>query len=1071
MLDALIRFSLQQRMLVAAIACLVTAVGVWQSLQLPVDVFPDLNRPRVVLLTEAPGMAPEEVETLITMPLETAMNGAGGVEHVRSSSGVGISVVYVEFAWGTSLMADRQVVAERLQAVRDRLPPGITPQLAPAASIMGQILLLAMWNDNPAVTPMQLRTSADWILRQRLQAIPGVSQVIVMGGERRQFQVLANPALMQRFGVTLEQLEAAAAAAGGSGTGGYVDQQNSEELLVRVTGRVREADDIRRTVVAMQGDRAVTIADVADVREGAQVRRGDSSAFVRLSDPAVAANSDASPADRETALQQQWSGGPAVMLTITKQPGADTREVTANVLQSVRQLQSSLPPGTRIEPAYSQKSFIDRAIGNVSDALRDGIVLVIIILFLFLMNLRITFITLTAIPLSVLITALIFTACGISINTMTLGGLAVAIGELVDDAIVDVENIFRRLRENRLRDRPMPVLRVIYLASVEVRSSIVYSTMIVVLVFVPLFALDGMEGRMFAPLGAAYIVSILASLLVSLTVTPVLSYWLLGSSRRLAEHDSAFLRLLRLPAERIIRFSLRHPRLNLSVTAAVTAIAAVMAAGLDRDFLPPFNEGTVQLNVLLPPGTSLSASVEINQRVEQALKSNPDVISFNRRTGRAEQDEHAEGVHASEYLLELDPRSPRNREEQLEDIRARLAEVPGIVSAVEQPISHLISHMLSGVRAQIGIRIYGDDVDQLRKEAEKMQQVLAGVTGVRDLMLEPQVRIPQLQLQPDRQKLQFYGLTAADVSNYVETALQGKVAGEVLEGQRTIDLVVRLQDALRQDPLALERLPVQLPRGGTIPLSAVARVVRADGPNVVNRDNVRRRALLQCNVSGRGLVEVVEDMQRALQPLIQQLPAGYSVEFGGQFESQRSAAAKMLVLSLVSLTAVFLLLCSMFRSVNLALQVLAALPMAFIGAVAALVLTEQNLTVAAMVGFISLGGIASRNGILLLNHYLHLVKHEGEQFTESMLVRAGLERLAPVLMTALTAGIALVPLVIAGHQPGREILYPVATVILGGIISSTLLDFFVHPALFWTLGRNAAARAVQNTDNDEDSLK
>jgi len=1071
MLDGLIRFSLQQRMLVAAMVCLVTAVGVWQSLQLPIDVFPDLNRPRVVLLTEARGMAPEEVETLITMPLETAMNGAGGVEHVRSSSGVGLSVVNVEFTWGTSLMADRQVVAERLQAVRDRLPPGITPQLAPAASIMGQILLLAMWNDNPGVTPMQLRTSADWILRQRLQAIPGVSQVVVMGGERREFQVLANPALMQRFGVTLEQLEAAAAAAGGSGTGGYVDQQNSEELLVRVTGRIRDADDIRGAVVAMQGDRAVAIGDVADVREGAQVRRGDSSAFVRLSESADAPHTESSPNYSAMALQQQWIGGPAVMLTITKQPGADTRDVTEKVLQAVSQLQGSLPAGTRIEPAYSQKSFIDRAIGNVSDALRDGIILVIIILFLFLMNLRITFITLTAIPLSVLITALIFAACGISINTMTLGGLAVAIGELVDDAIVDVENIFRRLRENRLRDTPAPVLQVIYSASVEVRSSIVYSTMIVVLVFVPLFALDGMEGRMFASLAAAYIVSILASLLVSLTVTPVLSYWLLGNTRQLTEHDSAFLRLLRRPAESIIRFSLRHPALNLSVTAAVTAIAAVLAVGLDRDFLPPFNEGTVQLNVLLPPGTSLSASVEINQRVELALKSDPDVISFNRRTGRAEQDEHAEGVHASEYLLELDPQSPRNREEQLEDIRERLAEVPGIISAVEQPISHLISHMLSGVRAQIGIRIFGDDVDQLRKEAEKMQRVLAEISGVRDLMLEPQVRIPQLQLQPDRQKLQFYGLTAAGVSNYVETALQGQVVGEVLEGQRTIDLVVRLQDALRQDPKALERLPIQLPGGGTIPLSAVARVVRADGPNVVNRDNVRRRALLQCNVSGRGLVEVVEDMQRALVPLIQQLPAGYSVEFGGQFESQRSAAAKMLVLSLVSLIAVFLLLCSMFRSVNLALQVLAALPMAFNGAVAALLLTDQNLTVAAMVGFISLGGIASRNGILLLNHYVHLVRHEGEQFTEAMVVRAGQERLAPVLMTALTAGIALVPLVVAGHQPGREILYPVATVILGGVASSTLLDFFVHPALFWVAGRRAAERVIHEAGNAQEALR
>jgi CzcA family heavy metal efflux pump len=589
-------------------------------------------------------------------------------------------------------------------------------------------------------------------------------------------------------------------------------------------------------------------------------------------------------------------------------------------------------------------------------------------------------------------------------------------------------------------------------------------------VFIPLFALDGMEGRLFAPLGMAYIVSILASLLVSLTVTPVLSYWLLGTAHRLTEHESGFLRMLKRPAEAIIRFSVRHPVLNLTVTAVVTAASAVMAVRLDRDFLPPFNEGTVQLNVLLPPGTSLTASIDINRSVEQALQNNPDVISFNRRTGRAEQDEHAEGVHASEYLLELDPQSSGTRAEQLENIRRALADIPGIVSAVEQPISHLISHMLSGVRAQIGIRIYGDDVDQLRKEADRMQKVLSGISGVRDLMQEPQVRIPQLQLQPDREKLRFYGLTAADISNFVQTALQGKIVGEVLEGSRTIDLVVRLQDADREDPLALERLPIRLPAGGVIPLSAVARISRVDGPNVVNRDNVRRRALIQCNVAGRGLVEVVQDMQRSLHPLISRLPPGYTVEFGGQFESQRSAAARIMVLSLISLIAVFLLLCSMFRSVSLALQVLAALPMAFIGAVTALVLTQQTLTVAAMVGFISLGGIASRNGILLLNHYLHLVRHEGEQFTESMLVRAGLERLAPVLMTALTAGIALVPLVIAGHQPGREILYPVATVILGGIISSTLLDFFVHPALFWIFGRKAAARAVHNAHNDEETL-
>ena len=1064
MLNALIRFSLHQRLLVIAIACFVTGYGTWAALQMPLDVFPDLNRPRVVIMTEAPGMAPEEVESLITFPLETAMNGANGVEVVRSSSGVGISVVYVEFAWGTDLYIDRQVVAERLQIVQDRLPPEVTPQLAPISSIMGQIVMLAMWNDDPSSSVMELRTAADWVVRQRLLTIPGVSQVFTIGGERKQFQVLVDPPAMLRYGVTLEQIEQAVQHSNRNATGGYLDRQGPSELLVRALGRIQTLDDLQNVIVTIRDGRPVALAQVAEVREAAQVKRGDSSAFVRRPSASRSADSPTDNAAHETSSAAgEWTGGPCVILTINKQPGADTRRVTEHILQAMNDLIPSLPNGTHIEPVYSQKSFIDRAIHNVMEALRDGGILVVIILLLFLMNVRTTFITLTAIPLSIVMTAIVFSVCGISINTMTLGGLAVAIGELVDDAIVDVENIFRRLRENRQLVEPLHPLLVVYRASTEVRNSIVFSTMIVVLVFIPLFALEGMEGRLFVPLGLAYIVSILSSLLVSLTVTPVLSYWLLGGAQSHAEKDGFLLRILKRIAERVIRFSLRFPVLNLAVTLLLVAMAMLFVMTLDKDFLPPFNEGTVQLNVVLPPGTSLATSNQINQTVEASLKGISDVAKFARRTGRAELDEHAEGVNISEYLIEMNPDSPRSREDQLAEIRDAMAQIPGIVTAVEQPISHLISHMLSGVKAQIGIKIYGDDLDLLRQKAEAMKAEIELVRGVRDLMLEPQVIIPQLRIELDRQKLLLYGLSVESVNAFIETAMNGTTVSELLIDQRTFDLVVRMDDKFRENIDTLKRLAIELPEGGTVPLSAVARIYESGGPNTVNRDNVRRRVVLQCNVADRGVVDVVADIQRIVAPVVSSLPAGYYIEYGGQFQSQQSASQKIALLFLVSLVGVFLVLFTMFRSVNLSLQVMAALPMAFIGSVAAMVVTGQTLTIAAMVGFISLGGIASRNGILLLNHYLHLVKYEGETVSHQMIVRAGLERLAPVLMTALTAGIGLVPLVLAAHQPGKEILYPVATVILGGVISSTLLDFFVHPALFWLFGRKAAEYVVRHS--------
>ncbi|MCU0715153.1 MAG: efflux RND transporter permease subunit, partial [Pirellula sp.] len=611
-------------------------------------------------------------------------------------------------------------------------------------------------------------------------------------------------------------------------------------------------------------------------------------------------------------------------------------------------------------------------------------------------------------------------------------------------------------------------LVVVYRASTEVRRSIVFSTMIVILVFLPLFALGGMEGKLFAPLGLAYIVSILASLLVSLTVTPVLSYWLLGAVHtHREEQDGIVLRGVKWVGGRVIRFSLTHPGLNLGVTLALVALCGLFLSKLERDFLPPFNEGTVQLNVVLPPGTSLASSVGINRTVESALMEIPDVQRFVRRTGRAELDEHAEGVNMSEYLIELDPHSPRSREEQLHSIRQSMGSIPGIVTATEQPIAHLISHMLSGVKAQIGVKLYGDDLDLLRQKAEQIRLEMVKVPGVTDLMIEPQVIIPQLRVEIDRAQLKQLGLQVNDVNRYVETAMNGKVASVILDGIRTFDLTVRMKESYREDIQALGRLPIQLPDGGTVPLGNVARIYESGGPNTINRENIHRRVVIQCNVADRGVVDVVQDIQRAIAPIVDSLPAGYYPTYEGQFQSQQSASRVIGVLFIVSLVGIFLVLFTLFRSVNLSLQVMAALPMAFIGSVVALVVTGQTITIASMVGFISLAGIASRNGVLLLQHYIHLVEFEGEGFTKEMIVRAGLERIAPVLMTALTAGIALIPLVLAAGEPGKEILYPVATVILGGVVSSTMLDFLVHPALFWLFGIRSAEKAIQASQSSQ----
>jgi HME family heavy-metal exporter len=1032
MLNSIIRFSLDHRLLVIALALLTLGYGGWQLHQLPIDVFPDLNRPRVTVMTEAPGMAPEEVETLITLPLESVLNGATGVLAVRSSSGVGVSVVNVEFDWGTDIHLNRQIVSERLSLVTDRLPPEVKPQLAPISSVMGQIMIVGLWSEGNKTDPMEIRTLADWVVRQRLRTIRGVSEVFVIGGGRKQFQVLVNPQSLISYGVTLEEIESALRKSNVNVTGGYLDAQGPNEYLVRALGRLRSVEDLQELVVKIRAGRPVLLSQVARVIEGPEVKRGDAMARVKQPDG-------------------QFAGGPAVVLTVNKQPGADTRQLTDKVMAALEELKPSLPPDIRIAPdLYQQKKFIDLAIDNVETALRHGGILVAIVLLIFLLNFRTTLITLTAIPLSIVTTAIVFRWFDMSINTMTLGGLAVAIGELVDDAIVDVENIFRRLRENHNAQKS--TLQIVFEASAEIRNSIVYSTVIIVLVFIPLFALGGMEGRLFTPLGVAYIVSILASLVVSLTVTPVLSSLLLGNAPAThREKDALILRAVKAVASRTIAMSLRFSKTLLIASVAAVGLAMLVLAQLQSDFMPPFDEGVAQLNVLLPPGTSLERSKEVARMVDRRLQKIEGIESFVCRTGRAELDEHIIGVNMSEIIASFNPDSGRSREEILEEIREAMADIPGIVTSVEQPMAHLISAMLSGVQSQVAIKLYGDDLDTLRTKGQAMKRAIEGTPGVKDLMLEPQVTIPQLRIELDRHQLARFGLTPGDVTGHIETAMHGKVVSDVLIGQRTIDLFVRFDEPFRENIDTLERLSIELPEGGTTTLGSVAKIYTAGGPNTINREQVRRRIVLQCNVAGRGLVDVVRDIQQRLEPIRDSLSVGYFIEYGGQFQSQQSATRMIAALSVVSLLGMFLVLYTMFRSVNLALQVMVALPMAMIGAVASIVVTGQTLSVASLVGFISLCGIATRNGILLLDHYLHLVQHEGESWSTSMIVRAGLERTAPVLMTALTAGIGLVPLAMAAGEPGKEILYPVATVIIGGLLTSTLAEFLVRPALFWTL--------------------
>jgi CzcA family heavy metal efflux pump len=1188
MLNATIRFALRYRFLIVFLSLAALVYGSYSIATMPIDIFPDLDRPRVVILTECPGYAPEDVETLVTFPLESALNGATGVESVRSQSGPGISVIYINFQWGTDIYVNRQIVQERLNAVK--LPKDIIPQMAPISSLMGQIMLLGMtykdgprggvlasvegtnylgevvtqgdratlylWNSvnsegkriaNPkewtlvdvpdktivlawsqagrtgdapvgpapvnringippqvsystelqpagkgtfvgvesnlradpvelrertykakltlgqdkkktyelefldhAHAQMKLRTTAEWVVRLRLLKISGVAQIVAMGGGLKQYQVLVNPKELLRYDVALEEVSTALAKNNINASGGWAEKGDKEQPI-RFLGRITP-EEIGAVPIKVTAERVITLHQVARVVEAPQIKRGDASV----------------------------NGSPGVVVLVTKQPHVDTRELSTNIRTALEELESALPANIDINSdLFRMERFINMGVFNVAEALVIGAFLVLIILFLFLLNLRTTFISLTAIPLSLVMTAVAFRLISwwsdtdLSINVMTLGGIAVAMGELVDDAIVDVENIFRRLRENNTLLQPRPALQVVYEASVEVRSAIVFGTIMVILVFLPLFFLSGIEGRLFTPLGVAYIISILSSLVISLTVTPVMAYYLLPQAKATHEtRDSPLLRLLKWIASYLIRFSMAVPGLILLATWVVVILCGWLLTTLGTDFLPPFDEGSVQVNVTLRPGSSLKASNEVAAQVDKKFKElqkstdNPGgfILHFVRRTGRAELDEHVEPVSNTEYILNIDPDTPLHREEILEKLQKELKDMGlGADVETEQPLAHLISHMLSGVTAQIAIRVYGDDLNELQRIAKKIKASIQDVPGIASVVIEAQELTDELHITPKDAAWDQFGVDREHLANFVRTAMYGEVVTQVIENERRFDLLVSLDEPYRNDADTLSKLQIKTP-SGTASLGMLADFnPNAAGPNTVNRDNVQRRIVIRINTSGRDLGSVVADIKSRVNQDVQ-VPEAYFVEYGGQFESQQRATTLISVLAMISAIAMFVVLYMLYPSWRIVLQILNALPTAFIGGVLALYLTGQSLTVASMVGFISLGGIAVRNGILLISHYLHLMKYEGEDFSQKMVLRGSLERLSPVLMTALTAIFGLLPLVVTGHEPGREILYPVATVIFGGLITSTFCEFLVHPGIFWGFSGNDANQLVQSME-------
>lgn len=1036
MIDFLIRWSLSQRAAVLVLAAIFLAWGARTALESPVDVFPDLTAPTVTVITEAHGMAPLEVESQVTFPIEAALNGAAGVRRVRSSTAVGISVVWVEFEWGADVYTARQVVSEKLSLVANDLPPEVErPILAPISSIMGEVLFLSLTSDRHS--PLELRTVADTVVRRRLLSVPGVSQVTPIGGDHKQYQVVLEPERLRDLGVSLDQVTEALRRSNENVSAGFLTEGGSE-LLVMGQGRVRSLDDIRATVVTIREGIPIKVGDLAEVRLGGAPKRGDGSA----------------------------NAEPAVLFGVQKQPNANTLTLTANLDAVLADIQGKLPEGMLLDSQiFRQATFIEIAVRNVVHALRDGGILVVLIVLVFLANWRASLITLTAIPLSLVAAVLVLSAMGATINTMTLGGMAIAIGAIVDDAIIDVENVVRRLRENSARPAPerQGLLDVVYDASCEIRSSIVFATLIIVLVFLPVFFLPGVEGRLLQPLGVAYVVSLGASLLVALTVTPVLCYLLLPQSKSVQEaHEPAYTVKLKELYGRVLAPILDRSWLVVAIPSLVLfGLAMVGISRTGRAFLPEFNEGAFTISAVTLPGTSLAESNGLGRVVEEVLLAQPEVKSVARRTGRAELDEHAQGVEAAELDVSYQL-GERSKEELLSSLRADLAAVPGMNITIGQPISHRIDHMLSGTRANVAVKLFGPNLYELRTLAEQVKGQMEGVRGVVDLSVEQQTDIPVLSVRLRRAAMARYGLSVEGMAHTLEAALQGLTVSQVLEGRYAFDLVVRIRPSLGQSAEVLRKLPVDVPAGGKIPLGAVAEVLRDTGPNRVSREDVERKIVVMCNVAERDVASVVEDCRALIDPLLAKR-TGYRVEYGGQFEAAEAANKMLLWLGLGVVLGIGFLLQVAFGSARDALLVMLNLPLALIGGVVGVFVSGGVLSVASVIGFITVFGIATRNGIMLVSHFKHLQEQEGVSDLRQAVERGSRERLVPILMTALASGFGLIPLALGGGEPGNEIQTPMAIVILFGLLSSMLLNMVVVPALYLRWGRPTPAAGEDRT--------
>ncbi len=1024
-MDKLIQWALNNRVPVIVTALLLTAFGVHTATRMPVDVFPDLTAPTVTVITEAYGMSPTEVETQVTFPVETAVNGASGVRRVRSATAVGISVVWVEFEWGTDIRHARQTVSEKITAISAELPPEVErPALAPQSSIMGEILFLALTSDEH--TPAELRSYAEVSIRRRLLAVPGVSQVTPIGGGEKQFQVVINPAALQSHGVTLNQVVRALQEGNENVSAGIINERGAEWLVTGI-GRVQSLDDIAATPVTARDGVPTLVRDLGEVRIGEAQKRGEGSAM----------------------------GKPAVILGIQKQPGANTLELTKRLDAALADIQAKLPADMQLKTdIFRQSDFISTSVRNVQTALLEGVVLVTLVVLLFLGNFRATLITLTAIPLSLLTAVLTLKWFGASINTMTLGGMAIAIGALVDDAVIDVENVFRRLRENHHKPegKRRPILQVVFDASVEIRSSIVFATLIIALVFIPIFFLAGVEGRLLQPLGIAYLVALGASLVVAVTVTPVLCYFLLPKSRGvLADHEPKFVQWLKARYAPILQAALAHPWRFTLPAMVLLALALFASTRMGRAFLPEFNEGSLTISAVTLPGTSLGESDALGRVVEQTLLGFPEVVSVARRTGRAELDEHAQGVESAELDVSIHMKD-RSKAEFLDALRSAFSQIPGLNIAIGQPISHRIDHMLSGTRANIAVKIFGADLYQLRALAERSRQAMQSVVGVVDLSVEQQTEVPVLKIKFDRAEIARHALTIRDVANTVEAALQGVKASRVLEGQSSYDLVVRLENAGSWELDTLGDVLVDTPIGARVPLRSLARIQRDTGPNQILREQVERKIVVQCNVAGRDVTGVVNDIQKLVNPILAATP-GYRVEYAGQFESAAEAGRTLTLVSIGVVIGIGFLLHLAFRSARDAALIMLNLPLALIGGVAGVFVGGGVLSVASLIGFITVFGIATRNGIMLVSHIRHLQEHEGVTDFREAVRRGALERLVPILMTALSAGLALIPLALGGEKPGNEIQTPMAIVILFGLLTSMVLNMIIVPALYLRLGR------------------